>query len=66
MPRLLGGLSRSARRMRTLLVVSLLFHGLSDFARLREIEVIGSTHRSQLVASLLDGIVGILYTEEST
>jgi AcrR family transcriptional regulator len=57
-------LSRPARRMRTLLMVSLLFHGLSDFARLREARIVGMNHRNQLVASLLDGLVGILDAEE--
>jgi AcrR family transcriptional regulator len=60
-----GGLSPSNYRMRTLLVISLLFHGLSDFARLRESALIGPTHRRHLVSSLLDGIVGILASEES-
>jgi AcrR family transcriptional regulator len=60
----LTGLSRPARRMRTLLMVSLLFHGLSDFARLREAKIVGPSHSNLLVASLLDGLVGILAAEE--
>jgi AcrR family transcriptional regulator len=59
----LAGLSRPARRTRTLLVVSLLFHGLSDFARLQEAGVVSGMHRNLLVASLLDGLVGILDVE---
>jgi hypothetical protein len=62
----LTALSRPARMTRTLLVVSLLFHGLSDFARLREAQLVSPAHRNQLVASLLDGLVGILDAEEST
>ena len=62
----LAGLSRPARRTRTLLVISLLFHGLSDFVRLQEAKIVSATHRNQLVASLLDGLVGMLDAEEST
>jgi AcrR family transcriptional regulator len=58
------GLSRPARRMRTLLVNSLLFHGLSDFVRLREARLAGAAHRNLLVGSLIDGLVGILSAEE--
>lgn len=61
----LTGLSRPARRTRTLLVVSLLFHGLSDFARLREARLVSGAHRNPLIASLLDGLVGILDAKES-
>ncbi len=64
--RRLAGVSHPARRVRTLLVVSLLFHGLSDFVRLHEAGVISASHRNRLVASLIDGLVGILDTKEST
>ena len=60
----LAGLSRPDRRMRTLLFVSLLFHGLSDFIRLREAGIVNTTHRSRLVSSLLDGLIGILDAKE--
>jgi AcrR family transcriptional regulator len=63
--RQLSGLSRPTRRTRTLLVVSLLFHGLSDFARLREAGVVSANSQTPLVSSLLDGLVGILAAEES-
>ena len=62
--RRLAGLSPPDRRMRTLLVVSLLFHGLSDFVRLREAGIVNTTHRNRLVASLLDGLIGILDAKE--
>ena len=62
--RRLAGVSQPARRVRTLLVVSLLFHGLSDFARMHEAKVVSPAHRNRLVASLLDGLVGILDAEE--
>jgi hypothetical protein len=60
----LSDLSRAVQRMRTLLVVSLLFHGLADFARLREAKLVAATHRKIFVASLVDGLVGILDAEE--
>ena len=60
----LAGVSRPAQRVRTLLVVSLLFHGLSDFARLHAAKNVSAAHRNRLVASLLDGLVGILDAEE--
>lgn len=63
--RQLSGLRRPTRTTRTLLVVSLLFHGLSDFARLRESGLVSDNYRDPLVASLLDGLVGILSAEES-
>jgi len=63
--RQLSGLPRPTRTTRTLLVVSLLFHGLSDFARLRESGLVSDNYRDPLVASLLDGLVGILSAEES-
>jgi hypothetical protein len=60
----LADLSPPDRRMRTLLVVSLLFHGLSDFVRLHETGILSTTHRKRLVASLLDGLIGILDAKE--
>ena len=62
--RRLAGLPRPTRRTRTLLVVSLLFHGLSDFVRLREAGRVSNSYRGPLVASLLDGLIGILASEE--
>ena len=62
----LADLSPPDRRMRTLLVVSLLFHGLSDFVRLHEAGIVNATHRNRLVASLLDGLIGILDAKEMT
>jgi len=61
----LAELSRPDRRMRTLLVVSLLFHGLSDFVRLHEAGIVNTAHRNRLVASLLDGLIGILDAKET-
>lgn len=61
----LAELSRPDRRMRTLLVVSLLFHGLSDFVRLHETGIVNTAHRNRLVASLLDGLIGILDAKET-
>jgi hypothetical protein len=52
--------------MRTLLVVSLLFHGLSDFVRLHEAGIVNTTHRNRLVRSLIDGLIGILDAKEIT
>jgi len=61
----LANLSPPDRRMRTLLVVSLLFHGLSDFVRLHEARIVYSKHRNRLIASLVDGLVGILDAKET-
>ena len=61
----LANLSRPELRMRTLLVVSLLFHGLSDFVRLNEAGIVNATQRDRLVTSLLDGLVGILSAKET-
>ena len=55
----LPGLARPAMRMRTLLVTSMLFHGLSDFARLRDAQLIAAAHQELFVSSLIDGLLGI-------
>jgi AcrR family transcriptional regulator len=60
----LPGMARPAMRMRTLLVTSLLFHGLSDFARLRDAQLIASAQQALFVSSLVDGLVGIFNAAE--
>jgi hypothetical membrane protein len=62
--RRLPGIARPTMRMRTLLVTSMLFHGLSDFARLRDAQLVAASHQELFVSSLIDGLVGIFNAEE--